>query len=214
MLEKHGLSIKLIQNMQVAVEMLRAHISTFILLDLELDGAYSFLKTAVTTFYDPPPYIIAADIYPCSLAKADILNLGADACVDKPLDFEEVLAVINAVIRRAERLARPKPFHTAPPIERGTLRIDPQSHTVTLDGNEVVLTVKEFEILHLLASHEDNVLTKAQIYERIWGDDYEFASTSVSDMISSLRKKLGLDPKAGRYIQTVRGVGYRFVKPE
>ena len=74
----------------------------------------------------------------------------------------------------------------------------------------VYLTVKEFDILHLLASYPGIVFTKSQIYERVWQGDFKFATTSVSDQISSLRHKLGLNARDGRYIQTVFGLGYRF----
>lgn len=184
------------------------------MLDLALDGAIPFLKKAVMTFYDPPPYIIAVDSFPCSMAHADALDLGADACLEKPIDIREALAVINAALRRVDRLMHPKPLHTAPPIERGNLCIDPMQRTVTMDGKPVSLTKKEFDILRLLADHRGMVFSKEQIYEQVWNEDYNFSTTSVSDMISSLRKKLGLDPKEGRYIQTVFGSGYRFVDPE
>ena len=75
----------------------------------------------------------------------------------------------------------------------------------------VSLTIKEFDILHLLASYLGIVFTEAQIYERVWREDFSTASTSVLDHLSSLRQKLGLNDRDGRYIQTVFGVGYRFV---
>lgn len=172
------------------------------------------MKKVVTTFYDPPPYIIATDTFSCSREQADMLNLGADVCLEEPLDLDEILAVINAALRRADRLAHPKPLRTSSHIDLGSLRIDPLCRSVTIDGESVSLTVKEFDILHLLASHPGVVFSKEQIYERVWNDDYRFATTSVSDHISSLRKKLGLSPRDGRYIQTVHGAGYRFVESE
>lgn len=132
--------------------------------------------------------------------------------MEKPVDAEEVLAVINAALRRAERLAQMEgPFPSAPQIRHGELSIDLLRHTVTMRDEPVSLTVKEFDILHFLASYPGIVFTKSQIYERVWEEDFKFASTSVSDHISSLRQKLGLNAKDGRYIQTVFGVGYRFV---
>lgn len=186
----------------------------FLLLDIHLDGAISFIEKVVATFYDPPPYILAANVFNCSLEKSEILNLGADVCLEKPFDHQEILAILNAVLRRADRLAHPKPFYPSPKIERGTLTIDPMRRDVNIDGKPVTLTVKEFDILHLLASYPGVVFSKAQIYERIWGEEYLYPSTSVSDLISSMRRKLGLDPREGRYIQTVFGVGYRFISPE
>jgi two-component system response regulator VanR len=192
-------------------ECLNSHVSVFLLLDLSLDGAISFIEKVVTTFYNPPPYILAANVFNCSLEKAEILNLGADACLEKPFDHQEIIATVNAVLRRADRLAHPKPFHPSPQIECGELTIDPMRRNVNIDGKSVNLTVKEFDILYLLASYPGVVFSKAQIYERIWGEEYLYPSTSVSDLISSMRRKLGLDPRGGRYIQTVFGAGYRFI---
>lgn len=214
MLTDHGLTTTLVQDLKAAYEYLNAHISAFLLLDLDLEGATPFLEKVIDTFYDPPPYILAAAFFPCSQSQADILNLGADACLEKPLDLEEVLAVINAVIRRADRLARPKPFHAAPSIEHGGLSVDPLRRHVTMNGRPVSLTVKEFDILHFLISYPDVVFSKAQIYEHVWNEDYQYTTTSVSDLISSLRKKLGLNARDNRYIQTVHGAGYRFTNPE
>lgn len=118
----------------------------------------------------------------------------------------------SAALRRAGRLAQLEgPFPSAPQIRHGELSIDPLRHTVTMREEPVSLTVKEFDILHFLASYPGIVFTKAQIYERVWREDFSIASTSVSDHISSLRQKLGLNARDGRYIQTVFGVGYRFV---
>ena len=213
-LNKNKLSTAIVRGVETAFEHLQSSISTFLLLDFDLEGAVPFIKKVLSTFYDPPPYIIAIGHYPCSMAHAEVLNLGADTCLEKPLDIEEVLAVINAVLRRTERLAHPKPLAPAPPVDRGELSIDPMRRSVSIGGKPVELTAKEFDILHLLASYPGIVFSKAQIYERVWNEEYLYPSTSVSDLISSMRSKLGLNPKEGRYIQTVFGSGYRFVEPE
>lgn len=211
-LAHHGITATLAEDVQNAVLSMESHINAFLLLDLDLEGADSFLELVVNSFRDPPPYLLAADAFPDSAARVKALNLGADACLEKPVDAEEVLAVINAALRRAERLAQMEgPFPSAPQIRHGELSIDPLRHTVTMRDEPVLLTVKEFDILHFLASYPGIVFTKSQIYERVWEEDFKFASTSVSDHISSLRQKLGLNAKDGRYIQTVFGVGYRFV---
>lgn len=213
-LEDNGITTEYACDVQAAFKILNMHNSAFILLDLELDGAMSFLKRVVETFFNPSPYILATAFFPCSQSQAGILNFGADACLEKPLDLEEVLAVINAVLRRAKRLAHPKPLHSTPPIENGGLSTEPLRRHVSMDGRPVSLTVKEFDILYLLISYPDVVFSKAQIYEHVWNEDYQFTTTSVSDLISSLRKKLGLNARDNLYIQTVHGVGYRFTNPK
>lgn len=213
-LEEHGLTTTLTQDLQTALEYLRQHISSFILIDLGIKGAIPFLETVLDTFYAPPPYILSADYFPCSMSQADILNLGVDRCLEKPLDFEEVIAVINAVLRRAERIARPGPLHAAPLLEHGGLIVDPLRRCVTMEGKPVSLTTREFDVLYLLVTHSEMTLSKAQIYEQVWNEDYQFSTTSVSDYISSIRKKLDLKARDNRYIQTIHGYGYRFSEPK
>lgn len=190
MLTNHGFTVTTAQNVQTALDDLNSHISAFLLLGLDLEGAVPFLEKVIDTFYNLTPYILAVGFFPCSQSQADILNLDADACLEKSLDLEEVLAVINAVLQRVERLSKPKPLHTMPRIEHKGLTIDPLRRHVSINGQSISLTVKEFDTLYLLASYRGIVLSKAQIYEQVWNEDYQFVATSVSDHISSLRKKL------------------------
>ena len=85
MLASHGFTATTAQNVQTAFEYLNSHISAFLLLDLDLEGAISFLEKVINTFYDPPPYILTVDYFPCSQLQADILNRGADACLENLL---------------------------------------------------------------------------------------------------------------------------------
>lgn len=213
-LAEYGLTTTLTQDVQTAFEYLKSHISSFLLIDFGIEGTDAFIGKVLDAFYDPPPYILAADYFPCSMSQADILNLGADRCLEKPLDIEEVLATINAVLRRSERLANRKPLRTTPHIERDGLFIDPLRRYVSIDGKSVSLTVKEFDILYLLARNPETVFSKEQIYELVWNEDFRFSTTSVSDHISSLRKKLGLDAKDSRFIHTIYGAGYRLTTPK
>ena len=96
----------------------------------------------------------------------------------------------------------------------GALEIDANKRYVAVNNIEIGLTHIEFEILYLLANSPGRIYSKEQIYERVWNDDFRYATTGVSDIISSLRKKLGLNARDNRYIQTVHGTGYRFTNPE
>lgn len=209
-LAHHGITATLAEDIRGAIQRLEANTSAFLLLDLDLDGADLFLDAIVTNFYDPPPYLLVADHYPSSTERADTLNRGADVCLEKPVDPGEIVAVINAVFRRTLRMQR-KNIKLAPCIIHKDMTIDPLRRTVVMEGRTVALTAREFDVLYLLASHPDNVLTKGQIYKHVWNDDYEYTSTSVTDMISSLRRKLGLSSKDKQYIQTMYNSGYRFV---
>lgn len=211
-LAHHGITATLTEDVQNAIFSMETHINAFLLLDLDLEGANSFLELVMNNFRDPPPYLLAVDAFSDASARVKALNSGADACLDKPVDAEEVLAHINAALRRAERLTQLQPpIQPAPVITHGELSIDPLRRIVSMRNQPIVLTVKEFDILHMLASYPGIVFTKSQIYERVWKDNFKFATTGVSDHISSLRQKLGLNARDGRYIQTVFGVGYRFV---
>jgi len=210
-LAHHGITATLAGDVQNAIHSMESHINAFLLIDLDLEGADSFLKFIANSFRDPPPYLLAVDAFADSSARVKALNSGADACLEKPVDAEEVLAIIDAALRWAEQTALLRsPLQPVPRIERGDLAIDPLRRLVTMRGQTTSLTAKEFDILYLLASYPGIVFSKSQIYERVWKDDFKFTTTSVSGHIFALRQKLGLSAKDGRYIQTVFGVGYRF----
>lgn len=211
-LAHHGISATIAENVQNAILSMEAHTNAFLLLDYDLEGADSFIGRITNNNTDPPPYLLAADTFSDASARAQALNSGVDACLEKPVDAQEVLALINAVLRRAERQALTHaPLQPVAIIEYGDLSIDPLRRTVNMSGEQVSLTAKEFDILHLLASYPGIVFTKSHIYERVWKDEFKFSAASVPDHISSVRQKLGLKARDGRYIETVFGVGYRFV---
>jgi two-component system response regulator RegX3 len=134
------------------------------------------------------------------------LELGADDYLVKPFGFRELLARIRAVTRRTERRAG---NNAGGPIELGPLALDRRSHRVTLDGIEVALTPKEYDLLLYLATDPGAVRTRQEIVEEVW-DPHWYGPTKTLDVhVAALRKKLG-DPA---WIETVRGVGFRLVAP-
>jgi DNA-binding response OmpR family regulator len=131
------------------------------------------------------------------------LELGADDYVIKPFGFRELVARIRAVTRRA----RPAAGSVEDPRRLGRLELDRRQRRVLVDGTEVVLTAKEFDLLALLAEDPGAVFARDQILEQVW-DPHWFGPTKTLDVhVASLRKKLG-DPG---WIETVRGVGFRLV---
>lgn len=140
--------------------------------------------------------------------KAIGLGIGADDYVTKPFSPIELVARVKAHLRRYEGSA---PAGGAPAIiTAGPVRIDLQRHEIAVRGENVDLTAKEFEILHLLAEHPGRVYTKAQIYEHVWDDGAFGDLGTVQVHIRRLRTKIEIDPNAPELITTVWGIGYRF----
>ena len=128
------------------------------------------------------------------------LDLGADDYVKKPFGMMELVSRVKAVLRRTKLEKKTEVY------ENESLKIDLERHEVTVDGEQVVLTLKEFELLRRLMQNKDIVLTRNRLLEEIWGFDFEGETRTLDVHIRSLRQKLGT---AGEMIKTVRGVGYR-----
>lgn len=189
---------------------LAKHSPAFILLDYNIIGIDFLIGEIMTSFLRPHPYIIVAADFSSSSARVSLLRKGADVCIEKTAIAEEVLAIIEAVLRRERRNMWLHQGACLPCIEHLELKVDPLRRRVTMCGKEIALTVKEFEILYDLASRAGSVLSKEEIYKNVWGTDLEVATSIVTDHISSIRKKLGLSSRNNEYIETVFGVGYRF----
>jgi DNA-binding response OmpR family regulator len=151
------------------------------------------------------------------------LEVGADDYISKPFNIRQVLARVRAILRRVEfdsqvpqaidtlsRESPPQLSPTAPPpLVRGPLHIHLAERSVRLDGQEIDLTPKEYDLLVLLASHPGWVFKREVLLQQVWGDEYEGFDRTIDNHMMRLRKKLGL---VGEKIETVWGVGYRFLQ--
>jgi DNA-binding response OmpR family regulator len=135
------------------------------------------------------------------------LEMGADDYVVKPFSPQELVSRVKAVLRRARGLA---PGSTEHALEFEDLCIDPKTRQVVVKGKEESLTIKEFDLLWLLARHPKQVFSREQLLDLVWGmADYVDPST-VTVHVRRLREKIEPDPSSPRYIQTVWGIGYKF----
>ena len=173
-----------------------------ILLDIMLPGedGISILKKlkAQSTTADIP--VIMATAKGTEYDKVIGLDLGADDYLAKPFGMMEMVSRVKAVLRRAYKDEK------TDIVAVGKLTLNPQTHTVKADGEKVILTLKEYELLHKFMRHPGRVYSREQLLSDIWGEDYVGETRTVDVHIGTLRTKLG---ECGEYIDTVRGVGYR-----
>ena len=132
--------------------------------------------------------------------KVQSLDLGADDYITKPFGMMEMVSRVKAVLRRSQ------PKQAASSLRLKGLTLDESQHTVTIDGERVVLTYKEYELLRLFLSHPGMAFSREQLLQTVWNTDYAVETRTVDMHIRTLRQKLG---DYGRYIETIRGVGYR-----
>ena len=137
--------------------------------------------------------------------RVEGLDAGADDYISKPFGMMEMVSRVRAVLRRTDTCGNVKV------LESGSLRVCPERHEVSVDGREVVLTYKEFQLICFLMENRGLVLTRDALMSKIWGLAAERENRTLDVHIRTLRAKLG---SAGNAIETVRGVGYRFVEAE
>ncbi|MDE6108244.1 MAG: response regulator transcription factor [Oscillospiraceae bacterium] len=141
-------------------------------------------------------------------ARVHVLKLGADDFIPKPFENEEVLARMEAQLRRYKKFSGVSPTGS---LQWGDLTLDREAVQVTVAGQEVTLTAREFEILTLLMEHPKKVFTREQIYVQVWGEEYMGDDNTVNVHISNLRAKLGkVSPT--EYIKTVWGIGFKMAE--
>jgi two-component system, OmpR family, alkaline phosphatase synthesis response regulator PhoP len=207
-LAKDGFRVTGVTTGEEGLRAAKSLLPDLIILDLMLPGVDGLevcrlLKQDAKTQHLPVVMVTAKG------EEADVvtgLELGADDYITKPFSPRVLLARVRAVLRRR----RKQPPDEAALLKIHDLVVHPGRHEVLVRGQPVELTATEFRLLHMLARRPGWVFTRSQIVEGVHGDDYPVSDRSVDVQVVGLRKKLG---ESGHYVETVRGVGYRFKEP-
>lgn len=205
-LESSGYKVYCCGNGTDALKFVRSEKPDLILLDVMLPGmdGYDVCKEIRrdNNISNLPIIMITAKSE--ELDKILGLELGADDYLTKPFSIRELLARVKAVLRRT----------TIMPIDKSyrfdSIVVDFEKHEVTKESNRIELTLKEFEVLEILIKNKGRVITRDFLLDKVWGYEYIGETRTVDVHIRHLRQKIEDDDKCPRYIETIRGVGYRF----
>ena len=205
-LSKEGYQVVKATDGDEAVEKFADEKPDLLVLDIMLPGrdGLDVLRQVRKTSQVPVIMLTARE---SEVDKVVGLELGADDYLTKPFSPRELVARVKAVLRRSKPMAA----EAADVVERDGLAIDTQRRQVQVEGRgEVELTAKEFDLLLVLASNPGIVLTRERLMEKVWGYEYIGDTRTVDVYIRHLREKLADNAESPRFIQTARGVGYRF----
>lgn len=207
-LEKEGYIVVTASDGEQAIEVARKEKPNLLILDVmmpKLDG-YEVCRQLRGEL---PVPILMLTAKGEEIDKVVGLEIGADEYMTKPFSLRELLARVKALLRLVSRYNEPKSA-TPDKIEIGDLVIDLTRHEVTLGGRVLSLTLKEYELLKLMALNANKVLSREYLIEQVWGYDFTGEGRTVDVHVHWLREKIEKDPNHPMRIQTVRGVGYRF----
>ncbi len=205
LLGKEGFEVAVVDNGLDAVTEFDRAGADLVLLDLQLPGlsGTEVCKALRQRSSVPVIMLTAKD---SEIDKVVGLELGADDYVTKPYSSRELVARIRAVLRRQ---GEPEELISAT-VQAGPVRMDVERHTVSVRGEQVLLPLKEFELLEMLLRNSGRVLTRGQLIDRVWGSDYVGDTKTLDVHVKRLRSKIEPDPSMPRYLVTVRGLGYKF----
>lgn len=174
-----------------------------IILDIMLPGddGYTILKKLKKNFKTSDTPVIMLTAKTSEFDKVKSLDMGADDYIEKPFGIMELISRVKAVLRRSKRSDS-----TSKKLIFNEITLDYDKYLVTVDGDKIKLTHKEFELLYYLIRNQRIVLSRDKIMNEVWGFDFEVESRTIDVHIRTLRLKLG---DAGKYIHTIRNVGYK-----
>lgn len=213
-LEKEGYKVATAMDGEAAVSLALQLNPDLILLDVMLPGMDGFeVCKNVRTRSDVPIIMLTARGE--EVDKILGLEIGADDYITKPFSMRELSARIKANMRRTAPVeGEQQPASGGKIIQSGQLKIDCDRYEVYRDGEPVILTLREFELIKFLAMQPEKVFSRETLLERVWGYEFFGDVRTVDVTVRRLREKVEQDPSAPKYIMTKRGVGYYFNNKE
>lgn len=204
-LRRAGFEVEAEHDGEAALKRLEKHLPDLVVLDVMLPGVdgYSILRW-IRDRSDVPVIFITARRE--ELERIAGLELGADDYVVKPFSPQELVSRVRAVLRRIRR----EEVNAEKTLIYGDMNIDPQTHLVTLGGQEIALTSREFDLLWFMAQNPRQVFTREQLLDRVWGIAEYIDSSTVTVHLRRLREKIEKDASQPVHLVTVWGVGYKF----
>ncbi len=206
-LRSAGFKVEVAKNGREGVELALALVPDLVLLDVMLPEKNGFEVCEEIRETHPELPILFLSAKGEEGDKVRGLRLGADDYVVKPFGVAELLARVDAALRRGRRHERELAV-----LEIGDVRIDFRAHAVVKRGDPVEVTALEMKLLRFLARHEGELLSRQRILDGVWGADYFGTDRTVDNFITRLRQKLEDDPKDPKHFVTMRGAGYRFTR--
>jgi DNA-binding response OmpR family regulator len=203
-LKVDGLRVLCASDGVAAVRAARAAMPDLIILDLGLPGMDGFEVLREVRKDDPEVPILVLSARASEAEKVLGLSLGADDYVTKPFGLAELLARVRALLRRTRRRA------SNAVVKFGPVEIDVEARVMKVNGAECEVTALEFDLLKYLTDQPMRAVTREQIMQAVWGAGHAGTPRTVDNFIARLRSKIGDDPANPKFIETVRGVGYRF----
>ena len=178
-----------------------------VILDLMLPGMPGEELLGKIKALQPDISVIVTSAKDAVHTRVELLRAGADDYMVKPFDTEELLARLEAVLRRNGTGSEPERAEET--LRFRDIVIEPDKHRVTVSGQEIALTRREYLILELLVSNPQKVFTKNNIYESVWNEEFVVEDNAVNVLISNIRQKLSKANSKETYIQTVWGIGFK-----
>jgi two-component system response regulator RegX3 len=205
LLSKEGFEVEMAEDGPAAIAAFEKNGADLILLDLMLPGLSGTEVCRQIRAKSSVP-IIMLTAKDSEIDKVVGLEIGADDYVTKPYSSRELIARIRAVLRRGETGDVASADGV---LSVGPIRLDSDRHVISVNGEQVALPLKEFELLEFLMRNSGRVLTRMQLIDRVWGSDYVGDTKTLDVHIKRLRAKIEKDPANPELIQTVRGMGYK-----